>query len=271
MFDYQGKNVFVVGGTSGINLGIAKAFSKAGANVAVASRRQEKVDAAVEALREINGQGNMLGVAFDVRDLEALKTGFKQIADAYGQLDVLVSGAAGNFPATAAELSENGFKSVMDIDLLGSFQVLKQAYPLMRRPGGAIVQISAPQAYIAMPMQSHVSAAKAGVDMLTKSLALEWGVEGIRVNSIVPGPISGTEGFNRLAPSDALQQAVAQSVPLKRNGSTDDIANAVMFIASEMASYITGTVLPVDGGWSLGGASMAMSQLGKLAQQPKEK
>ncbi|QYJ84279.1 SDR family oxidoreductase [Shewanella aegiceratis] len=271
MFDYQGKNVFVVGGTSGINLGIAKAFAKAGANVAVASRSQEKVDAAVEALHAINGQGKMLGVAFDVRDLDALKAGFKQIADAYGQLDVLVSGAAGNFPATAAELSENGFKSVMDIDLLGSFQVLKQAYPLMCRPGSAIVQISAPQAYIAMPMQSHVSAAKAGVDMLTKSLALEWGVEGIRVNSIVPGPISGTEGFNRLAPSDALQQAVAQSVPLKRNGSTDDIANAVMFIASPMASYITGTVLPVDGGWSLGGASMAMSQLGKLAQQPKEK
>lgn len=159
MFDYQGKNVFVVGGTSGINLGIAKAFAKAGANVAVASRRQEKVDAAVEALREINGQGKMLGVAFDVRDLEALKTGFKQIADAYGQLDVLVSGAAGNFPATAAELSENGFKSVMDIDLLGSFQVLKQAYPLMRRPGGAIVQISAPQAYIAMPMQSQIGRA----------------------------------------------------------------------------------------------------------------
>ncbi|CAM3965787.1 SDR family oxidoreductase [Shewanella aquimarina] len=271
MFDYQGKNVFVVGGTSGINLGIAKAFAKAGANVSVASRRQEKVDAAVEALRALNAKGNMLGVAFDVRDLDALKAGFKQVADAYGQLDVLVSGAAGNFPATAAELSENGFKSVMDIDLLGSFQVLKQAYPLMRRPGGAIVQISAPQAYIAMPMQSHVSAAKAGVDMLTKSLALEWGAEGIRVNSIVPGPISGTEGFNRLAPSEALQAAVAQSVPLKRNGSTDDIANAVMFIASEMASYITGTVLPVDGGWSLGGASMAMNELGKLARQPKDK
>lgn len=267
MFDYQGKNVFVVGGTSGINLGIAKAFASAGANVAVASRRQEKVDAAVKSLQAINPKGKMLGVSFDVRDLDALKAGFKHIAEQYKTLDVLVSGAAGNFPAAAADLSENGFKSVMDIDLLGSFHVLKQAYPLMSRPGGAIVQISAPQAYNAMPMQSHVSAAKAGVDMLTKSLALEWGREGIRVNSLVPGPIADTEGFNRLAPSDALQQAVAHSVPLQRNGQCQDVANAALFIASPLASYITGTILPVDGGWSLGGASMAMSELGKLAQR----
>lgn len=265
MFNYQGKNVVVVGGTSGINLGIAKAFAKAGANVAVASRSQEKVNAAVNQLQVINPEGNMIGVAFDVRDVEGLTAGFNIIADKYHHIDVLVSGAAGNFPATAAKLTENGFKSVMDIDLLGSFQVLKQAYPLMSRPG-CIVQISAPQSYIAMPMQAHVSAAKAGVDMLTKSLALEWGVEGIRVNSLVPGPIADTEGFKRLAPSEGLQQSVAKSVPLQRNGQCQDIANAALFLASPMASYITGVILPVDGGWSLGGASMAMSELGKLAQ-----
>lgn len=266
MFDYQGKNIVVVGGTSGINLGIAKAFAKAGANVAVASRSQEKVNAAVNQLQVINPEGNMIGVAFDVRDVEGLTVGFNIIADKYHHIDVLVSGAAGNFPSTAAKLTENGFKSVMDIDLLGSFQVLKQAYPLMSRPG-SIIQISAPQAYIAMPMQAHVSAAKAGVDMLTKSLALEWGVEGIRVNSLVPGPIADTEGFNRLAPSETLQQKVALSVPLQRNGQCQDIANAALFLASSMASYITGTILPVDGGWSLGGASMAMSELSKLAQK----
>jgi len=149
--------------------------------------------------------------------------------------------------------------------LLGSFQVLKQAYPLLRRPNGNIIQISAPQASIAMPMQVHVCAAKAGVDMLTRTLALEWGCEGLRVNSIMPGPIANTEGFNRLAPSAALQQKVAQSVPLKRNGAGQDIANAALFLGSELASYITGVVLPVDGGWSLGGASIAMTELGELA------
>ncbi|BAJ02050.1 SDR family oxidoreductase [Shewanella violacea] len=270
MFDYQGKNVVVVGGTSGINLAIAIAFAQAGANVAVASRSAEKVNAAVKLLRETNPKGTHMGASFDVRDIEGLKAGFTQFKVHYSQIDVLVSGAAGNFPAPAALLSENGFKSVMDIDLLGSFQVLKQAYPLMTRPGGCIIQISAPQAFIAMPMQAHVGAAKAGVDMLTKNLALEWGCEGIRINSIVPGPISGTEGFNRLAPSEELQARVAKSVPLQRNGIKQDIANGALFLASPMASYITGVVLPIDGGWSLGGASMAMAELALLAGKPNK-
>ncbi|WP_413489434.1 SDR family oxidoreductase [Shewanella baltica] len=264
MFNYQGKNVVVVGDTSGINLAIAIAFAQAGANVAVASRSQDKVDAAVLQLQQANPDGIHLGVSFDVRDLSALEVGFDKVASEFGFIDVLVSGAAGNFPASAAKLSANGFKSVMDIDLLGSFQVLKQAYPLLRRPNGNIIQISAPQASIAMPMQVHVCAAKAGVDMLTRTLALEWGCEGLRINSIMPGPIANTEGFNRLAPS-AVQQKVAQSVPLKRNGAGQDIANAALFLGSELASYITGVVLPVDGGWSLGGASIAMTELGELA------
>ena len=264
-FDYTGKNVVVVGGTSGINLQVAIAFAKAGANVAVASRSIDKVNAAVEQLKQANPQAQHIGVSFDVRDNEALTVGFSTIADAFGQIDVLVSGAAGNFPASAAKLSTNGFKSVIDIDLIGSFQVLKQAYPLLVRPNASVIQISAPQAFIAMPLQAHVCAAKAGVDMLTRTLALEWGVEGVRINSIVPGPIADTEGFNRLAPSDELQQRVANSVPLKRNGQGQDIANAALFLASDMASYITGVVLPVDGGWSLGGASIAMTELGDIA------
>jgi NAD(P)-dependent dehydrogenase (short-subunit alcohol dehydrogenase family) len=240
-------------------------FAKAGANVAVASRSLDKVNAAVALLNQANPKASHLGVSFDVRDNDALTIGFDKIAATYGHIDVLVSGAAGNFPASAAKLSNNGFKSVIDIDLIGSFQVLKQAYPLLSRPNGSIIQISAPQAYIAMPLQVHVCAAKAGVDMLTRTLALEWGVEGIRINSIVPGPIEDTEGFNRLAPSDELQQRVANSVPLKRNGKGQDIANAALFLASDMASYITGVVLPVDGGWSLGGASTAMTELGDMA------
>jgi len=264
-FDYTAKNVVVVGGTSGINLQVAIQFAKAGANVTVASRSVDKVNAAVELLNQANPNAIHLGVSFDVRDNDALILGFDKIASTYGHIDVLISGAAGNFPASAAKLSPNGFKSVIDIDLIGSFQVLKHAYPLLSRPNGSIIQISAPQAYIAMPLQVHVCAAKAGVDMLTRTLALEWGVEGIRINSIVPGPIADTEGFNRLAPTDELQQRVANSVPLKRNGQGQDIANAALFLASDMASYITGVVLPVDGGWSLGGASIAMTELGDIA------
>lgn len=265
MFDYQGKNVVVVGGTSGINLVIATAFAKVGANVAVASRKQEKVEAAVAMLNDVAPDSQHLGVCFDVRDKEALAQGFAAIAQSFNHIDILVSGAAGNFPALAEDLSENGFKSVVDIDLLGSFQVLKRAYPLLVE-GGSIVQISAPQAYVPMPMQAHVCAAKAGVDMLTRTLALEWGAKGIRINSVVPGPIEDTEGFDRLAPGDKLKAKVAKSVPLGRNGSCQDVANAALFLASPLASYITGVVLPVDGGWSLGGASIAMTELGQLAQ-----
>ncbi|MBM7072696.1 SDR family oxidoreductase [Shewanella sp. 202IG2-18] len=264
MFNFEDKNVVVVGGTSGINLGIALSFAKSGANVVVASRNQEKIDAAVAELAKVNSSGAHFGVSFDVRDLAAVQAGFSIIADKLTTIDILVSGAAGNFPAFAKDLSENGFKSVMDIDLLGSFHVLKQAYPIMHRGHGSIIQISAPQAYLAMPMQSHVCAAKAGVDMLTRTLALEWGREGIRINSIVPGPIEGTEGFNRLAPSEQIQKHVAKSVPLGRNGQKDDIANCALFLASEYSSYVTGTVIPVDGGWSLGGANVALAELSKL-------
>ncbi|QSX31711.1 SDR family oxidoreductase [Shewanella cyperi] len=264
MFNFDGKKVFVVGGTSGINLSIALAFAGHGASVAVGSRDPDKVARTVEALHKVNPRGQHLGVLFDVRDMEALSAGFAEVEHAFGKLDVLISGAAGNFPASAKDLSPNGFKAVMDIDLLGSFQVLKCAYGMMQRPG-AIVQISAPQAFVPMPMQAHVCAAKAGVDMLTRTLAMEWGPEGIRINSIVPGPIAHTEGFNRLAPSEELQARVAKSVPLGRNGEGVDIANAAMFLASPQAAYITGIVMPVDGGWSLGGASIAMSGLGKMA------
>ncbi|WP_432653804.1 SDR family oxidoreductase [Shewanella jiangmenensis] len=264
MFDFNGKNILVVGGTSGINLGIARAFARAGGRVAVASRKQDKVDAAVKLLTLDNGAVQPFGVTFDVRDNDAVLSGIAQVAEAFGTLDVLVSGAAGNFPASASGMSANGFKSVMDIDLLGSFQVLKASYPYLARPG-VILQISAPQAFVPMPMQAHVCAAKAGVDMLTRTLPLEWSKEGIRINSIVPGPIEDTEGFDRLAPSAELKKRVAQSVPVGRNGSVDDIAAAALFLASPLASYINGVVLPVDGGWSLGGASIAMTELGAIA------
>ena len=121
-----------------------------------------------------------------------------------GELDILVSGAAGNFPALANDMSPNGFKSVVDIDLLGSFHVLRSAFPYLTKPGASVINISAPQAFVPMPMQSHVCAAKAGVDMLTRTLALEWGPYGIRINSISPGPIADTEGMRRLAPNEGI-------------------------------------------------------------------
>ncbi len=262
-FDFSGKNVFVFGGTSGINLGIALKFAKSGADVAVASRNQPKVDAAVAALESLDATAR--GYALDVRDAEAVEQALAKHADAAGEIDVLVSGAAGNFPALANDMSPNGFKSVVDIDLMGSFHVLKAAYSRLKKPGASVINISAPQAWVPMAMQSHVCAAKAGVDMLTRTLALEWGPAGVRVNSISPGPIADTEGMKRLTPNEAAAEIYRRSVPLQRFGAAEEIGDAALFLSSEAAAYVSGVVLPVDGGWSLAGAGAAAMALGQRA------
>lgn len=252
-FDFKGKSVFVAGGTSGINLGIAEAFADAGASVSVLSRSQDKVDAAVS---NLGGRGvDAFGAAVDVRNADDLASALATLAEKASGFDVVVSGAAGNFPAPALGMSSNGFKSVVDIDLLGTFNVARHVFEHLRKPGAAVINISAPQAYEPTPMQIHVCAAKAGVDMVTRVLAMEWGAMGVRVNSISPGPIDGTEGMKRLAPSQSMRDHTKKSVPLGRFGTPADIAHAAMFLASPAASYVTGVVLPVDGGWALGGSS----------------
>ena len=254
--DVTGKTVIVAGGTSGINLGIALMFAELGANLGVISRSQEKVNDAVARLREFDIQA--AGFSADVRDYTALQRGLQLFADEFGEFDILVSGAAGNFPAKAKDMSANAFAAVVNIDLLGTFHVLRCAYKYLKKPGGCVINISAPQAFLPMLLQSHVCAAKAGVDMITRTLAMEWGGDGVRINSIVPGPIEATEGMKRLAPTQELLDKVVESVPLKRLGQTQDIGHAALFLASDLASYITGTILTVDGGWSLGGASSLM-------------
>lgn len=246
--DFSGKNIIVIGGTSGINRGIAELFATHGARVVVASRKQDKVDATVAALKNLGSDAS--GFVADVREPEQLESGLKAAYEKLGEFDVVVSGAAGNFPALANDLSINGFKSVVDIDLRGTFHVMKAIFPYLKKPGGSVINISAPQAFLPMQAQVHVCAAKAGVDMITRTLALEWGAQGIRINSIVPGPIAGTEGMARLAPSEKLQHKVVAGVPLGRLGLPQDIGNACLFLASPLGSYVTGAILPVDGGWS---------------------
>ncbi|GHF25352.1 short-chain dehydrogenase [Kordiimonas sediminis] len=259
-FDYTGANVLIFGGTSGINLGIAEAFAKAGATVGVCSRSEDKVNAAVETLKAYGGKA--AGYSLDVRNVDDVKSAAQSFHDEFGKIDVLVSGAAGNFPAPALGMSPNAFNSVVSIDLLGTFHVLQSCHPYLKQPGASVINISAPQAYVPMMFQSHVCAAKAGVDMLTRTLALEWGPMGIRVNSIVPGPIANTEGMDRLAPSEESKNLVRKSVPLGRFGEKSEIADTAMFLSSNAAQYVSGVILAVDGGWGLSGAgSLANSMM----------
>ncbi len=250
---FEDKVVVVIGGTSGINRGVAENFARLGAKVCVASRSAEKVADTVEQLQKIGGE--VMGFSADVRDFETLQAGFAQVNESWGEIDVLISGAAGNFPAMVKDMSPNGFKAVADIDLLGGFHVFRAAFDFLKKPGASVVSISAPQAFLPIQAQSHVCAAKAGLDMLVRCLAQEWGDIGVRVNSVVPGPIENTEGMKRLAPSNLAIEKTKASVPLHRLGTVDDIGAACAFLSSPYASYITGVVFPVDGGWSLSGAS----------------
>lgn len=261
---YQGRHVLVFGGTTGINFGIADAFARQGADVTVVSRRQENVDAAVECLSAHGGR--VAGYCADVRDFDAVGGALAAAAAGFGPLDVLVSGAAGNFLCAAERMSANGFKAVIDIDLVGSFNVMRQAHGHLRKPGASVIHITAPQSTVAMRYQVHACAAKAGVDQLTRVLALEWGVQGVRVNAISPGPIDGTEGVKRLMAQDAAgRAAAATAVPLQRLGTVDDIANLALFLASPYAGYISGAVIPCDGGGAIESVKATLESAGRLA------
>lgn len=253
---FKSKTVFVTGGSSGINLRIAQAFGEKGARVAINGRKADKLEAAVASLkaRGITAQGH----AADVRNYADIDKALESAVASLGPIDVLICGAAGNFPAPAVGLSANGFKAVVDIDLLGTFNACRAAFERLNRPGASIIAISAPQAGVPYAMQAHVCAAKAGVDMLIKTLALEWGGAGVRVNSIWPGPIEDTEGMQRLAAVPEVRQKVERMLPLGRFGTKDEVAQLALFLASSAAEYCTGGIYCVDGGMSLMGGSLMM-------------
>ena len=250
---FNGKTVFVTGGGSGINLGVAKNFAALGANVAICGRTQEKLNTAAAELSALGAK--VCAVAADVREFGALEKAFARSAAELGPMDVLVCGAAGNFLVPAETLSPNGFKSVIDIDLLGSFNASRASFEQLRATKGTIIYISAGMAYMPHAFQVHVGAAKAGIDMMMKNLAIEWGRHGVRTNSIVPGPIEGTEGMKRLSGEAQLAKFI-NGIPLKRMGTVDDIGQAAVFLASPLAAYISGCVMVVDGGQNLAGSAL---------------
>jgi len=250
---FKGNTVFITGGGSGINLGIAKNFAALGANIAICGRTQAKLDGAAAELRALGAK--VCPVAADVRDFAALEVAFARSRQELGPMDVLVAGAAGNFPARAEKLTPNGFRTVVEIDLLGAFHASRAAFEQLKETRGSIIYISAGMAYVPHAFQVHVGAAKAGIDMMMKNLALEWGRYGIRTNSIVPGPIEGTEGMKRLAGS-AQRESLINSIPLRRMGTVDDIGQTAVFLASPLASYISGCVVVCDGGQNLSGSAL---------------
>ena len=249
-----GHVALVTGGGTGICRGIAAAYARLGAKVCIVSRKADVLEATAKEI------GAIAAVA-DVRKPDEVADAVKKTLDTFGALTTVVNGAAGNFLAPAAALSPNGFKTVIDIDLLGTFNTTKAAFEaLSHSKDGLVLNISATLHYHGTPLQIHASAAKAGVDAVTRNLAVEWGRFGIRACGLAPGPIGDTEGMKRLAPAklegpgftpgpgNDLADKAKAAIPAARFGTIDEIAAAAVYLRSPAAAYITGHVLVVDGG-----------------------
>ena len=249
----KGRVALITGGGTGICRGIALAFARHGCDVAITSRKLAHLEPTVAELRALGVRA--IAKVADVRDPAAVGEAVTGVVSELGRLDILINGAAGNFICLAENLSPNGFGTVVDIDLKGTFNVSRAALPHLKVQGGSVINISATLPYLGTIGQAHASAAKAGVDSLTRTLAVEWGPHGIRVNGIAPGPIDGTEGVRRLTNEKSREGAIAQC-PLGRMGSVEDVANASLYLASEAASYVNGVTLVVDGGLWLRSARM---------------
>lgn len=250
----RGRTAIVTGGGTGLGAGIATELARCGADLCLASRHPEHLEPTAESLRAFGG--TVLTVQTNVRDPESVRAMVARAADELGRIDILVNNAAGNFYAPSADLSPNGWKAVVETDLYGTFYGCQAVYPyLAKQGGGAIVSISMTLHYRGWPLMAHATAAKAGVDALTRTLALEWAPDDITVNAVAPGPIP-TEGVRKAfaAPPGKeehvlpIDDRIARQVPLGRAGTPQDIGHMVTYLVSPAARWITGAIFVVDGG-----------------------
>ena len=241
---------------------IGKAYLVHGCKgVAFMARNAEKLQEVVSELNALSPKGKCIAVPGDVRKAESCAEAVKAVLQEFGCIDILVNGAAGNFLASASKLSTNGFRTVIEIDTLGTFNMSREVFnqAMKSQRSGTIINLSSSLHWNGFAFQSHSASGKAGVDALTKVLAVEWGPYGVRVSGIVPGYITGSVGMARLMNMDTLnnkektasaveRKQEAEPIPLQRLGYHQDVANAALFLASPAGSYISGYNVVVDGG-----------------------
>ncbi|KAM4055053.1 enoyl-(Acyl carrier protein) reductase [Hirsutella rhossiliensis] len=246
---FKDRVVFVTGGAGTICSMQTRALVRLGANACIVGRSEDKTVEAAKDIATARPGARVIGIGgCDVRQMESLQAAADRCARELGGIDFVIAGAAGNFVVPLEAMSSNAFKSVMDIDALGTFHTVKATLPhLLLSPTPRIIYISATFHYTGMPMQAHVSAAKAAVDSIAASVALEYGPRGVTSNVIAPGAIEETEGAARLLSSEVTKEYAA-TIPSGRLGTVRDVADATVFLFSEAGAYINGQVIPVDGG-----------------------
>ncbi|KAK0717900.1 hypothetical protein B0T26DRAFT_751897 [Lasiosphaeria miniovina] len=271
---FANRVVFITGGAGSIGSAQTRAIVHLGADACIIGRSVEKTEAAAKEIAKVRDGSRVLGIGgVDVRNFDALKAAADRCVKELGSIDYVVAGAAGNFIAPISGLSPNAFKAVIEIDAIGTFNTIKATMSHLIRSasqnpnpnpsgstGGRFLSVSATFHYTGMPLQAHVSAAKAAIDSLMGSVALEYGPYGVTANTIAPGAIEGTEGIQRLASSQVTRGEWAKGIPSGRWGSIRDIADATVFLFSDAGNYVNGTSLVVDGaGWRRqGGAAVGV-------------
>jgi len=251
---FEGRVGVVTGGATGIGNAIARELARLGATVVLCSRKEENLKKAVEEIRAAGGKAEYF--VLDVRDHEAVEAMAAKIDGDHGRIDFLVNNAAGNFIAQADQLSANGWSSVIGIVLNGTFYCTSAIGRRMiaKKTGGSMLNVIANYAWTGSPGVVHSASAKAGVLAMTRTLAVEWARHKIRVNAIAPGPIDTPGAAARLFPDPAIIEGIRKTIPLRRFGTLEEVANAASYLLSDYASYVTGEEFVIDGGQWLSGA-----------------
>jgi NAD(P)-dependent dehydrogenase (short-subunit alcohol dehydrogenase family) len=261
----RGKRALITGGGSGLGKAMARRYLELGATVYICGRRKETLQSTCDELATATG-GSIHGFPCDVREVAVVEEAVARIWRA-GPLDILVNNAAGNFLARTEELSPGAWQAIIGIVLLGTINMTMVCGRrwLAERKSASVLNIVATYASSGSGSAYVVpsAVAKAGVQALTRSLAVEWGARGIRMNAIAPGPIPTEGAFSRLLPSKEFEKHAVDRIPLRRFGTLEELANLAVFLVSDGAAYINGEVVTMDGGEWLQGAG-EFTQLGQM-------
>lgn len=249
---FQGQVAVVTGGGSGIGFAVARELSQLGASVAICGRKADKIATAHANLRaEGIPEERLFSGTCDIREVQQVETFVRNVRERFGRIDILFNNAGGQFPSPAEHISAKGFEAVTRNNLNGTFNMTREVATAAMIPQkrGRIVNMSA-QVLRGFPGMAHTGAARAAVENLTRTLAVEWAHHGIRVNAVAPGTIrsSGTDQYG-----DALLETARKSIPLKRWGTVEEVARVVVFLSSDMNDFVTGAIVPIDGAASLWG------------------